>query len=209
MAKKIDKINKRKKEINDLCSELKWVYRGYYTRFIEFFSFEDINNIEKFCRDLLNYNKSLKDKEYELYYSFLISSICFIRKYCRNSDLIFYSLVKIAITIEDCAKANINFGKSTYGYMWEPYLNNETDDETENMGIESAREFSKLYDDKNLEKNNFATVLISLFDELLFDNNKSFILDSNYEIATSSINRFIGQAKYSLKKSLAEDVDND
>lgn len=198
-------IEERKKEINDLCMELRWVYRGYFTslhKFVDQKSF--LRDVELFADRLVAYDDNLQEKERSMYQNFLISAILFVDMYCRSSDMILFSIYKIALVVEDSWGKGLEFCQSIYGYMFEPYEN--ADDGSENYALlsKTIRAFAELYDDANVDKKDFPDHIVLMLDSLLFETKSSFLLDQNFENGVKLLRQQIGVAKYHLRRSLEE-----
>ena len=198
-------IEERKKEINDLCMELRWAYRGYFTplyKFVDQKSF--LRDVELFADRLVAYDDVLQEKERSMYQNFLISAILFLDMYCRPSDMILLSIYKIALVVEDSWGKGLNFSQSIYGYMFEPYEN--ADDGSENYALlsKTIHTFAELYDDANVDKKDFPNHIVLMLDSLLFENKSSFLLDQNFENGVKLLRQQIGAAKYHLRRSLEE-----
>lgn len=210
MKEKFEQIVERKKKINDLCGELRWVYRGYFTSIYDFLPIGNIlTQIETFNDKLVSYDEELNDIERDMYKAFFTSAILFVRNYCRPSELIFYSIYKIGTVIEDSWNDKLEFDKSIYGYMCEPYADLNEEDEYYQIFINSTQIFASLYDNKEIDKENFSYHISKMFDLLLFDNNKSYLLDKNYDDGIKKLNYYIGDCKFQLHHSLCEEITDD
>lgn len=209
MNELVDKINERKQKINDLCMELRWVYRGYFASIYEYLPRRSIlASTRQLAEQLVAYNKDLEDNEIKLYTEFIFSSIVFLKKYCRPSDMVFLSIYKMALVIEKSWKQGKAFEDSIFRYMFEPH---EKDDDVskEYTALRSSiSSFGEMYDSPNYDKEDFPYHITLMIDCFLFENNQSYLLDCNHEDGIRKLQQQIGTAKYQLYRSLQE-VDAD
>ena len=210
MNEMIDKIAARKKEINELCMELRWVYRGYFTQLNRYLSQRSFcSSAENLCDRLIAYDTEIPENERNLYKQFLLSSIFFLRKYCRSADMIFLSIYKIALVVEQAWNQGNKFNNSTYYYMFEPH-ERESDTSREYAILkESFSAFGELYDDTTIDKRDFVDHIVLMIDCLLFESNQCFLLDSNYEKGIDHLKGQIVGAKHRLQSSLREDLSDE
>lgn len=198
-------IEERKKEINDLCMELRWVYRGYFASLHSFIDEQKLLcEVINFADRLVAYDDDLQEKERSMYQNFLVSAILFLDKYCCSSDMILLSIYKIALAVEDSWGKGLAFSKSIYGYMFEPYENADDDSKNYVMLSKTIHAFAELYDDANVDKKDFPEHVVLMLDSLLFETKSSFLLDQNFENGVKLLRRQIGAAKYHLQYSLRE-----
>ncbi len=209
MLENYDFLEDRKKELNTLVMDLKWTYRGYNTHFITItgnpgLSFQDFDVL---ANDLLSYCPEIGAEDRQLYYSFYISAMLFLKLQCRPSELTFYSIYKIADAINDNIEAGLlDFSKSTYGYMLDACT---TKYETKNSKAmyEAFREFEKAYDDGSISKQGFIYNIINMLDRYLYDHNFSYLHEDKYSSSIRELERFIGATQFRMRHISRQECD--
>lgn len=186
----LELINERKQKINEMCSELRWVFRGYHTSLFEFLPNMDIKEIKTFAQTV--------SKENKIFFSFFVSTILFIKLFCRSSDLNFYSLYKIAVTVDECFDSKKDFEETTYGIMCQPYVAQDNSSEEYLDFKEATLEFQKFYNNKEINRENFLKDFCLFLDEYLYDCERSFLIDDKFDISVKLLNRFISTAKHNF-----------
>lgn len=210
MKKMTETINERKKEINELCMELRWVYRGYFTSLYDYLTRRQfLNTLEQFVDQLVAYDEELGEKEKKLYKDFLVSSIIFLKKYCRSADMIFLSVYKIALVVEQSWQNGVEFDGSIYRYMFEPHENDEDISRDYIMLKKAISSFGEMYNDPEIDKKDFPYHITVMIDCLLFETGQSYLLDHNYDDGLDKLKQQIGAAKYHLQRSLREENKNE
>ena len=210
MNEMITKINERKKEINDLCMELRWVYRGYFTSLYDYLSRRQfLATVEQFADRLISYDEELQEKEQMLYKEFLVSSIIFLKKYCRSADMILLSIYKISLVVEQSWQNNVPYKESIYYYMFEPYENDDDSGRDFAMLKSAMSSFAEMFDDGSVDKKDFPDHIVLMLDCLLFETGQSFLLDKNFSSGVDCLKNQIGAAKHHLQRSLREDSNNE
>lgn len=210
MNEKYELICERKNEINKLCGEIRWVYRGYYTTIREFVSYDSFDDdFNELISKLLSLDDSLSSEAREIYESFLKSCILFLKNYCRPSEFLFRSIIKISDIVEDSFLDKHPFDKSTYGYMCENYLKANDKDKYEQWFNDETLRFADLYNNAKEDYTSFSIPIIKMIDILLYENEKSFILDKNYEEGIKQLSQFLGYSRSALRSSLRRVDENE
>jgi len=202
-------ITERKKKINNLCSDLRWIFRGYYTSLYDFLPMDDnLDEIQQLCDQLISYDEEISDGQKNLYRLFLVSATLFLKNYCLPSDMIFYSIYKIAGAVEDCVDQKMEFCRSTYWYMYEPHMHEEKHTIFDHALSKTLTELGDLFDNKEIDKSDFSYHISVMLDMFLFEKKRSCLLDENYEGSIRRLANIVGSAKFQWRQSVKEIKDD-
>ncbi len=197
-------IEERKQTINELCSELRWVYRGYFTFLFTYVNSDNlILDSKQLTEKLISYEKTLTEKEQNLYRAFLLSSIVFLSKNCRPSEFNFLSIYKFATTVNESYDKKYPFNTSIYKYVCDNYNPSYSFYEEFTCYV---KEFGELYDDVNISKENFSSHITSMFDQFLYDEGKSYLVDTFFKEGINSLTNYIGNSKYNMRRTFEEEI---